>query len=987
MNRLSVEQRRRAGQSDDGFVLIYVLMVITIVTVLVGGVLVVSASSVVPAQRAAFTQAAQAAAQGGLNAFVAYVDRHCGGSDAAVGNCSLPTNFSGARTIYSSNGYSATYAWRADPDPNGRYFRVTSTGTTSQGGVTTSKTLTADVTGGASLDVLDYGVVTGYETQSSASVLALDPERFIYLDPATVATPGVGSLKTDNDGSATVHWSGASPGTSAGKVAVCNATFSGSHGRASLPPPNAPNPYVDWSEDALAGNNFTHFAPCQTAWGSLTKLLPPANPSDGAGGYFSRDAMFLSNSWPGGPGPLFDQPVQTMFDPAQLAQAVCGTAPGQYYRAFDLSCAGYPVDVGGGENPASTYPLPVHVPYGPTVPASTPTISAGSCVYNGPTRILLRVDGTAVVTSPQTTSAWVAANAGSRPAQCYTGAGPSGAGMAGSRVDLTYPLTIRTVFVQNDGNPPPATPALRVGSSGWNTTGQKAGDAATPSNSVFWSSATTTPSPTTTTSTVTAQDNSYNPAVGDNPSKFSDGAWTPAWTSDTNGTCGPATNPADLRLLTCYLPKTYTDYGSLKSTLQAALAANPTTYTDPSGAQSALANLLTTTLAAANSTDATASTPVNPDATSHRWNVQVVVDTSPTDGCTPGQSVGQSMTTSIPAPSNDPFFSNRAGNTATTPKTTTQCLTATVTAQIGTCTKAVLLDACTGKNAWGSGVATTGAGQTVPQFTVTVRAATTVTSTTVTPAVSSFPDMSDVTQYNIGDAGALGADGPGDLYVEGTTPQTLALVAQNDAVVTGNLTAQNPDSQTVELVGQNNVRLYHPVKCAVTTPAAIAATTVGFCPDDLTGLYNSPLPNGSWPYQQYINMRPDLANLTINGAVFALGNAPLNFNCPAQPTTTGICGGEFTTDNFNRGANPDGSTLGAVTVTGTVAMQHHSPLGEEWEIPDVPGQTGRPYSGYQFNERYQNLKSILTGDGSQVLTTATNSASLWHVISISAGGS
>jgi type II secretory pathway pseudopilin PulG len=979
MSRLRISRGRPAGGADEGFVLVYVLMVITIVTVLVGGVLVVSSSSVVPTQRAAFAQAAQAAAQGGLNAFVAYADKYCSADKASVGGCSLPSNFSGARTIYSKNGYSASYAWRADADPNGRYFRVASTGTTSQGGVTTSKTLTADVTGGASLDVLDYGVVTGYETQSSASVLALDPERYIYIDPATAATPGAGSLKTGNDGSVTVHWSGASPGTSAGKVAVCNATFSGSHGRASLPPTNAPNPYVDWSESALAGNSFTHYAPCQTAWGSLTKLLPPVNPADGAGGYFSRDAMFLSNSWPGGPGPLFDQPVQTMFDPSQLTQPVCGTAPGQYYRAFDLSCAGFPVDVGGGENPASTFPLPVYVPYGPTVPASMPTISANACVYNGPTRILLRADGTAVVTSPQTTSAWVSANAASRPAQCYAGAGSPGTGMAGSAVNLMSPSTIRTIFVQDDGDPPPATPALRVGSSGWNTTGQKVGDTPTTANSVFWTTSGTASSSSTTNTAVTAPDASYTPAPGDNPSTKKDGAWTPAWTSYTAGGCGATTSAADLRLLTCYLPAG--GYATLKSTVQKTLTTS-TTMAAPD-----LTNLLSTTLAAANSTDSANSTPVSADASSHRWAVTTVTDTSPTDGCAPATTTGNATTTPISAPSSDPFFSNRAGSTVAAPTTTTACLTATVTAQVGTCTKALVAGACTAKTAWGSGVPDTGAGQAVPQFTVTVRVATTTVTTTTTPAVSSFPDMRDVTQYNVGDGGALGTDGPGDLYVEGTVPQTLALVAQNDAVVTGNLSAQDPDKQTVELVGQNNVRLYHPVKCAAANSAAIAATTVGFCPNDLTGLYSSPLPDGSWPYQQYINMRPDLSNLVINGAVFALGNAPLHFNCPAQPTTTGVCGGEFTTDNFNRGTNPDGSTLGTATVTGTVAMQHHSPLGEEWEIPDVPGQTSRPYSGYQFNERYQNLKSILTGDASQVLNTGTNTASLWHIISISAGGS
>ena len=138
--------------------------------------------------------------------------------------------------------------------------------------------------------------------------------------------------------------------------------------------------------------------------------------------------MLLSNSFPGGTGPLANQPLTTGYRYQQLTTPVCGASSGQNYRSFDLSCAGYPINVGGTVDPSSTYGPPQYVSVGPQIPTASPTIPTGtsSCVYNGPTRVKLNSDGTAVVTSPQTTNTWVTANAASHSAQCYTGAGTAG---------------------------------------------------------------------------------------------------------------------------------------------------------------------------------------------------------------------------------------------------------------------------------------------------------------------------------------------------------------------------------------------------------------------------------------------------------------------------------------------------------------------------------------------------------------------------------
>jgi hypothetical protein len=247
----------------------------------------------------------------------------------------------------------------------------------------------------------------------------------------------------------------------------------------------------------------------------------------------------------------------------------------------------------------------------------------------------------------------------------------------------------------------------------------------------------------------------------------------------------------------------------------------------------------------------------------------------------------------------------------------------------------------------------------------------------------------------------FGPNGPGDLYIEGKVQHTMALVADNDVIFTGptgpsgaNLTSSNanqPNPQqasdadptsALEIVGRSDVRVYHPVKCAVTVAAQIANTSAGFCPNDITGLYDSVLATADRPDQQYVNLRPDLAGMTIYGAVFALGNADAHVTCPQPPNGGGICGGEFSVDNHNRG-----NALGYLTVVGTLGMAHHSAVGEEWPIADVLGATSRPYSGYQMAQQFLDVSDKIseeTGFPNPLDTTSTTPA-LWHILSISTG--
>ena len=1001
--------RRLHAEGEQGFALLFVLGVTTMIALLVGTALVVTSSAVIPAVQSAYDQAADAAAQSGLQAFVAYLDGECpsASSPAACAQQAALSNDSGSVTIPAPGAdstYSATYRWHAYQTTN--YFRVVSLGKVTEGNLAASHTVIGDVVPGATRNLFGYGIVTGFETSSSATALTDFQAHDIALDS------GAQNAATVPIKGNTIRWGPASPGTAAGKVAVCNATYDDKGGRGNNPPPSAPNPYVDFTYSGLGGNNYTDYEPCHTSWGAYTKLLAPAhNAATKPGGYSSADSLLLSNSYPGGPGPEFDQPVKTGWQYTTADAGVCSTSAGQNYRSFNLVCAGYPVEVGGAPSDASLYPdVEWQDPsLMPKLPTADPTIPGDACVYAGPTRIKFNNDDThATVTSPMTTSSWVTtwtAAHPSAPSSCYTGAGVSG--MANQTIDFSGVTIIR---VANNGNVPNTTPASAHGNSGWPVTGQRLGDTPSTSNSVFYlTSGTNSTIVGTPVYTNTATDAGYAPAVNDNPSTKSDGAWVPQWTSYSNsGSCDGSTAGSNFKIFSCYVPKGSSgdSYSWVKAQVKAAIAANPGNYTTTAQLQT----LINSYVSQGNSSDAGNSSPSHADSTSHKWSVSVAAGNA--NGCTQSTGVaGTATDTAISPPaSGDSLFDNQAGNIHAAPATDTTCLTATVTLQVGTCNVALVLGVCVnvGNYVWGNGTALLGGGQKIGQFTVTFTVKKTTTTTTTTAARSSFPAMNDVTQYQMGFDGnqngpnnTFGANGPGDLYIEGKVQHDMGFVADDDVIITGSLgpssanlatsdsSQPNPEkasdsdpTSAIELVGRNNVHVYHPVKCKITDATAIGNTSAGWCPNDITGLYTNVPATSDRPEQQYINLRPDLAGMTIYGGVFALGNAAAHITCPQPPNGGGVCGGEFTVDNHNRG-----SALGYLTLVGTLGMAHHAPVGEEWPIADTFGATSRPYSGYQMAQQYLDLTSEL-GDSSTFpnpIDTTSTTGSMWHILSVSTG--
>jgi len=936
LSAMAVAARRRAGLGQDldgesGFMMIYVLMITTIVTILVTSTLMVAAASIVPAVRSAYNQAADAAAQSGLQAFLSTADTTCSGATATIAACTtMPV--SGSGTVYpvapaTDPNYTSSYTWTAAKGTN--YFRVTSTGTVVRGGITATRKLVADVAGGASPNLLDYSFVSQYETQAPDVAQQLFPARTIALNSAAITSAGIPATGTS------VSWSGAPAGAPAGTVNICNAVYynktsTDTTGRVSNPAPGAPTPYVDWSESGSVGaSSYAGYQPCQVSFGHSTQLLAPTSLALGAGGVRSNDAFLISNSYPGGTGPLITQPVTTgyKYDPA--LDGACGTT-GQNYRSFDLRCAGYAVDVGG--TPATGSYLPQYNGTLPTWSTGNPTIPAGACWYQGPTRVKLNADGSATITSPLTTSVISPSTVA-----CYGGTTPSASGLLGVAVANIASVSGGVLRVKNLGTAPATAPTLHT-SMGWPAVDTRASIAS--GNSVFYASIPASGPSAAVSYVDTAPDLPYTPSIPDNPSTKADASWVAQWTSDSAGTtCSGATAFTDLKFYRCfansgaYLATAYVD---LKSTVKAALLASPAGYITSAN----LVTLINARMSLANTPDA-AGTPSNADYTSHRWQVSVVQNLAPAGGCTPATTTSGPATSTIAPPipaSTDPLFGNTNGQQSVTTQLDTTCFTATVTLQVGTCNVALVAGVCLGAKVWGNGAAILGAGLSFPQFQMTETVKKTTATTSTTAATSQFPIATDITPYAMA-TGATSA--PGDLYLEGTATASMALVAQNDVVVTNSLVPSSASSG-LEVIAQNNVRAYHPVKCTSVDASAIAATTSGFCPDDITGLYSGVLATAARPDQQYTNLAPSVTNMNITAAVFALGNAPSTLVCP-RPSSGGICGGEITSDNYNRGVG-----LGTLTVTGGAFMAHHGPVGQEWEIAASTGQTSRPYSGYQY---------------------------------------
>jgi len=360
---------------------------------------------------------------------------------------------------------------------------------------------------------------------------------------------------------------------------------------------------------------------------------------------------------------------------------------------------------------------------------------------------------------------------------------------------------------------------------------------------------------------------------------------TAQWTDAATPGCGSATIKQQKRF-DCQLTAQTKSFASMNTDIDAALSSDPAAN---------VATIIQTYLTAASKS-------TYPVGAYH--DVYYFIDSTTGPATTTATTMFSTKTLS---PFADPLLSGSNGSQTITRTTATTTTTYVVKGK-----QCDVLTGCLLAASWGDG----SLGANTPAFTVAVARSQVSYSSSVSAATATFPDASDVTQYSRKN---------GDIYVEGSLSGNLSLAAEGDVIVTGSTSYADAAKDAMVYAGQNNVRVYHPVKCTDTNAASIAATTVGFCPNDITGLY--PITSvPSWavhPAQQYADVRSDLTNISIVGAVFALN-------------------GSFYTDNYDRGND----ALGAVSLTGSSWQRHRGALGTQWEI--APTGTTRHKSGFDI---------------------------------------
>lgn len=944
---------RDRADGERGFVLVYVLLVTMLISMMVATVTMATAGNVVPAQRSAYSEAATAAAQGGIQAYLAELTQTVGCKSLPMiqlnaaqcagltqGSSSGRTKLISADTDHAfGTGNQAYYTWTVLAVTS-QFVRVRSVGEIGEpsSGLYTTKVLTADIDGGDTRNFGAYAYYSTYETLASAKIGSQFGPRTIALDDRdTMVAAGLDVTKVP-PGTA-VTWSGV-PSTGNVGSQWCDALW---YTPATDKSPNAatggsgryfqqsglPDGY-NWQETAsapaaLAGTK--HSGICQVEFSTGNRITGPA---------YSMDAFLLSNGTQNGQGPQFDMPTYSAWD----ASAAPAANPQSAYRPFPV-IGGTTKD--GLNVPQSASFPPLQLP--DNVDGAIGNNSATQlCQYWGPTRVWVQ-GGTAYVTSPMTkadpSSVCYTSNPtpGQVAATVPTGLTTAGTTLPGagtpSVLDAQVPVADTVIYVHN---------ASLASAPAWNGQPifQVSGTAA---------SGTQLSQTSTTATTATA---------------------TPRWTSNCDiwllGALlcdGSGKNQAyfekEVAKFSDFTKQVINADGTLKGTPTASLSSD----------------LQTDLVSAFAGYGKTLYTPASP-APLPTGDSQVAYHVSFNPAAEPALTTAAGCTTGTPStatdasvaqpPVNDPILGTRVQATVTTEVDCAQKqVTATVNRMTSTRDCQTWLLVCT---KWGPYYWT----DDQPQFDIAAtRKVTTTTKTVATSSSASFPLPNDVTRYQ------ANQDGPGDAYVEGTVDGKLSVVAEHDVVVTGNLGYNDPTTNATALVAHDNVRVYHPVGCKDTSAGP---TTPGYCPNDTTGLFD---PQKLWfagtnygyhPSQQYTNLTRNSAettpmtNLDVDAAVYALH-------------------GSFMVDNYNRaeGRSPDGSYpangLQTLTLFGGVYQMHHGAAGVQWEIG--PTATTRATSGYtaviSWDEGLQNRSLPYVPD-----PAGGNAANPWRVISTSVGG-
>lgn len=421
-------------RDDDGFAMVFVLMVIAMVTIAVASVLTVTTPDISRTRADQDGQGAGAAARAGIDDFIAYVSGidKCRSTTRVCAQAKGAT--SGVRTLDTTSG--ATISWTTDKALTAEgCVRVHATGKYGRA----TRTLDADVALAPS--ILSYGYYSDFESQSS------DALNSIYR-----------AHKVRLDGSSSWGYAGASSASTVTWAAPTNTTRCDRHWW------NEPSPAAAGRNDGgqwstgysvdTTGRSSSFAGGCDIIFASGMTLNGPV---------YTRDALLIDGT--GGSGPLFQQAVLTGWGYAgrnvpTVPKTTATTGPWRQQANGTLTAS---------PNKPKKADFDLALPEG----IGMEGLADNACVYTGPTRLKLNGNGTATVTSPRTTTKATGADP-----SCY----PAVLGSDGiTRFTLAYgTVGGGTVLVKSIGTEPTA---------GWARTAQKVTDTPAPSSAVFWNTA------------------------------------------------------------------------------------------------------------------------------------------------------------------------------------------------------------------------------------------------------------------------------------------------------------------------------------------------------------------------------------------------------------------------------------------------------------------------------------------------------------------
>jgi Tfp pilus assembly protein PilX len=884
----------RLRRDDDGQSLVFVLLIGVLTMLMLGTASTALISQIGPSTSSVDGGAANAAAEAGIEDFVAKVNTNCPPTDGyycawlgtginSNSTVADPTNDAGTLvTGADGQGKRESFYWKVIYAVPG-FARVQSTGQVPTGKANPkyrTKVLVADVDATPSFNNFQY--YTKYETYPSDFVNSFYGPRTVQI------TSSGGASGSSLSGPGLLQWNGACTYVDAQTTPTCDPNHSTNICEDLYYPGDGLGRGTDaaWNNGARrpsaatmaalgTNSSFAYYSETGTFKPNSGSTVPETHNDtcDSSfepnmvmtGPIYSQDAYLVDRGQDTGNSknsmPIFNDYAYSMWNGTINGAQQALDPNGGYARAYPGT---------NGQITTDKTPAPVYTTNKLDLPANADAAKPlATCIYTGPTRILIKAN-IAYITSPLTPTSPTPPG----PAYCYASTGSFTNAGGGGVVDAQVPIGSTLIYVQN---PTSGTPSI-----------------ATPGNPIFNLTASTpVPAPAPLTSLVAS---------------FVNNVFTPTAACADASVLAPVTNRQDFDCEASATPKGGTTpdvYGKI-------LGAINTTLLGSAVDQTALqAALLAAICAQFNPSTLSSS---NLAGAGYYYKVTVGVPS-----LTTAQSQAPTLT---PA---DPFLQagTTGGYTINTLKTN------------------VSVVRCTSVSCSGNGA------QTITSGNVSVKLS--VGSPAV--ATNSFPwfgaqtgpntytdPNNDITPY---------WNGYGDVYVEGQLKGSLSIVAEHDIVATNDLTYSNTDLKTttdgLALVADHNVRIYRPMTCTDNGTAGV--TTRGYCPNDLTGVYNTqlswPLPN-NYPALKYTpDNAPSMTN-TGQGLLYA---------------TIFTLRGCFMIDNFYRGGIGAGAAI-----YGGLYQYHRGPTSLPYQGRPYQGSTTK-MPGVTLNYTFDNMRAGQTANG------------------------